>query len=274
MKRWVLAAHCDVIPTLPMTHPIHRRIWAEELVRRPRTDEWLRYAASQRRGRIDPNPHQIDAVLFALRKIQDGGCILADEVGLGKTIEAGLVVAQLLAEGARRILFILPKALLGQWKSELYNLFGLDSREGGPDPARFHGEGIFVVGREFAGSERGASLLNSVEPFDLCVIDEAHDFLPDGTPILCTMQGDVWRVEGPDDKLEKVRWRRIAAGLHHALGLVVADRSIYVLSRDQINSPPPSPAPSGRPHEPIGTCHTGFHLRGARRPIGNLGACK
>jgi SNF2 family DNA or RNA helicase len=158
-----------------MTHPIHRRIWAEELVRRPRTDEWLRYAASQRRGRIDANPHQIDAVLFALRKIRDGGCILADEVGLGKTIEAGLVVAQLLAEGSRRILFILPKALLGQWKSELYNLFGLDSREGGPDPARFHGEGIFVVGREFAGSERGASLLKSVEPFDLCVIDEAHE---------------------------------------------------------------------------------------------------
>ena len=176
MKGCVIAALCDVPHSgSTMTHPIHRRIWAEELVRRPRTDEWLRYAASQRRGRIDANPHQIDAVLFALRKIQDGGCILADEVGLGKTIEAGLVVAQLLAEGSRRILFILPKALLGQWKSELYNLFGLDSREGGPDPARFHGEGIFVVGREFAGSERGASLLKSVEPFDLCVIDEAHE---------------------------------------------------------------------------------------------------
>jgi len=61
-----------------------------------------------------------------------------------------------------------------------------------------------------------------------------HDFLPDGSALVCTMQGDVWRVEGLDDKLEKVRWRRIASGLHQALGLVVADRQIYVLGRDQI----------------------------------------
>jgi putative heme-binding domain-containing protein len=61
-----------------------------------------------------------------------------------------------------------------------------------------------------------------------------HDFLPDGTAILCTMQGDVWRVAGLDDSLQRVRWRRIASGLHHALGLVVAGQSIYVLGRDQI----------------------------------------
>ena len=65
-----------------------------------RSSEKRRYAASQRLGRIDANPHQIDAVMFALRRIPEGGCILADEVGLGKTIEAGLVIAQLLAEGA------------------------------------------------------------------------------------------------------------------------------------------------------------------------------
>ena len=57
---------------------------AEQLVRLRRSDERQRYAASQRRGRIDPNPHQIDAVIFALRRISDGGCILADEVGLGR----------------------------------------------------------------------------------------------------------------------------------------------------------------------------------------------
>src|SRR5262249_45073783 len=50
-----------------------------------------------------------------------------------------------------------------------------------------------------------------------------HDFLPDGTALLCTMQGDVWRVQGLDHDLENVRWRRIASGLHQALGLVVAD---------------------------------------------------
>src|SRR6187401_1543856 len=104
--------------------PIQRRLLAENLVRLRRPDEQRRYAACQRQGRIDPNPHQIDAVIFALRRIPEGGCILADEVGLGKTIEAGLVVAQLRAEGARRVLVIVPKSLLGQWQEELRNLFG------------------------------------------------------------------------------------------------------------------------------------------------------
>ncbi|MDR3636367.1 MAG: plastocyanin/azurin family copper-binding protein [Isosphaeraceae bacterium] len=61
-----------------------------------------------------------------------------------------------------------------------------------------------------------------------------HDFLPDGTAFVATMQGDVWRVEGLDDSLNAVRWRRFAAGLHHALGLVVHDGRIYVIGRDQI----------------------------------------
>lgn len=60
------------------------------------------------------------------------------------------------------------------------------------------------------------------------------DFLSDGTAILCTMQGDVWRVDGIDEKLEHVKWRRIASGIHQAQGLVVADDVIYVLGRDQI----------------------------------------
>jgi putative heme-binding domain-containing protein len=71
-------------------------------------------------------------------------------------------------------------------------------------------------------------------PWNALLFFGGHDFLPDGTAFLCTMQGDVWRVEGLDDKLEQVRWRRIASGLHHALGLVVADKGVYVLGRDQI----------------------------------------
>ncbi len=112
-----------------MTHPIHRRYYAEDLVRRRRAGEPRRYASSQRQGRIDPNPHQIDAVMFALGRIPDGGCILADEVGLGKTIEAGLVMAQMFSEGAERILVVLPRALLGQWQDELYTLFGMIALE-------------------------------------------------------------------------------------------------------------------------------------------------
>src|SRR5436305_15069343 len=97
-------------------HPAQRRYQAEDLVRLRRSDEQRRYSAPQRAAKVDANPHQIDAVAFALARLREGGCILADEVGLGKTIEAGLVIAQLLAEGARRILLITPKPLVGQWR--------------------------------------------------------------------------------------------------------------------------------------------------------------
>ncbi len=61
-----------------------------------------------------------------------------------------------------------------------------------------------------------------------------HDFLPDGSAMLCTMEGDVWHVEGLDATLAQVRWRRFASGLHQALGLVVVDGLVHVLGRDQI----------------------------------------
>jgi superfamily II DNA or RNA helicase len=111
-------------------------------------------------------------VIFALRRLQEGGCILADEVGLGKTIEAGLVIAQRRAEGAQRILLIVPKSLIGQWQNELFQLFGIQTRE---DHAGFLGPGVYLVGREFAGSERGSAPLFAAPPFDLVVIDEAHE---------------------------------------------------------------------------------------------------
>ena len=153
-------------------HAFNQRILAEDLVRVRRPDERERYAAAQRQARIDPNPHQIDAVIFALRRLREGGCILADEVGLGKTIEAGLVIAQSRAEGAQRILLIVPKSLIGQWQNELLNLFGIQARE---NETSFFAPGVYLVGREFAGSERGATPLGAAPPFDLAVIDEAHE---------------------------------------------------------------------------------------------------
>src|SRR5213594_2419285 len=153
-------------------HAFNQRILAEDLVRVRRPDDRERYAASQRQARIDPNPHQIDAVIFALRRLREGGCILADEVGLGKTIEAGLVIAESRAEGAQRILLIVPKSLIGQWQNELLHLFGIQARE---DHANFVAPGVYLVGREFAGSERGAEPLAACAPFDLVVIDEAHE---------------------------------------------------------------------------------------------------
>ena len=159
-------------------HPLHaiqRRWIAENLVRLRRSEERRRYAAPQRAGRIDANPHQIEAVVFALSRLSEGGCILADEVGLGKTIEAGLVVAQRLAEGARRVLLLAPKPLLGQWRQELSELFGIDTVEGRPEPGGFEGEGVFLIGREAATSPKGQAALGAVEDFDLLIVDEAHE---------------------------------------------------------------------------------------------------
>jgi hypothetical protein len=158
-----------------LLHPAQRRFLAEELVRLRRSDEQRRYAAPQRAAKVDANPHQVDAVIFALARLREGGCILADEVGLGKTIEAGLVIAQLLAEGAKRILVITPKPLLGQWRQELFQLFSIDAIEARAEVGAFDGEGVFLIGREAAGSVKGRDTLMLSDEFDLCVIDEAHE---------------------------------------------------------------------------------------------------
>ena len=113
--------------------------------------------------------------MFALSRISEGGCILADEVGLGKTIEAGLVIAQLLAEGARRVLLMAPKALVGQWQQELFTLFGLDAVMATADAGSLAGDGIFILGRESATGARGAQAIIDSALFDLCVVDEAHE---------------------------------------------------------------------------------------------------
>ena len=95
-------------------------------------------------------------------------------MGLGKTIEAGLVVAQLPAEGASRILIIVPRPLLGQWQDELYTLFGIVAHEAADQRCDVSAGGVFLVGREYAGSVKGSERLVASPPFDLCVIDEAH----------------------------------------------------------------------------------------------------
>ena len=164
-----------------------------------RSDEGRRYAVPHRSARIDPNPHQIEAVIFALSRLREGGCILADEVGLGKTIEAGLVISQLLAEGAKRVLVATPKPLLGQWRDELYALFGIQTREAIPKPGGFEGNGVFLVGREAAGSEAGRAALLSAPPFDLCVVDEAHEVFA-GIYKRFSSSGE-YREDSPDARL-------------------------------------------------------------------------
>lgn len=74
---------------------------------------------------IDPNPHQFNAFCAAIDAIKTGGIVLADEVGLGKTIEAGLVLRYMRESGAKKILIVLPASLRKQWELELEDKFDL-----------------------------------------------------------------------------------------------------------------------------------------------------
>ena len=76
---------------------------------------------------IELNPHQINAFCTAIDALKTGGIVLADEVGLGKTIEAGLILKYVLELGAKRVLIALPASLRKQWELELYDKFELDS---------------------------------------------------------------------------------------------------------------------------------------------------
>ena len=78
-------------------------------------------------SKIDMNPHQIEAFLFALSHLRNGGVILADEVGLGKTIEAGLIIKYHILCNKNKILLIVPSTLRKQWQLELEDKFSVDA---------------------------------------------------------------------------------------------------------------------------------------------------
>ena len=103
--------------------PYHARYFANEITCR-RTDD-NRLSQSLFDAKVDLNPHQIDAALFALKNPLQEGVMLADEVGLGKTIEAGLVLCQKWAERKRNLLIVCPAILRKQWGNELAEKFGL-----------------------------------------------------------------------------------------------------------------------------------------------------
>ena len=75
---------------------------------------------------IEINPHQVDAFCSAVSALKTGGIILADEVGLGKTIEAALVIKYVIQSGAKKILLTMPASLRKQWAVELEEKFGYD----------------------------------------------------------------------------------------------------------------------------------------------------
>ena len=102
---------------------------AHELTKRSASDDTEKLAGTllDVTAQIDLNPHQVDAALFAFRSPLSKGAVLADEVGLGKTIEAGLVISQKWAEQKRRILIIVPANLRKQWNGEMLEKFYLPS---------------------------------------------------------------------------------------------------------------------------------------------------
>jgi len=130
---------------------------------------------------VDLNPHQIEAALFALRSPLSKGVLLADEVGLGKTIEAGLVICQSWAENCRKLLVICPASLRKQWAVELEEKFNLPSqildaktyrdsqRAGNPNP--FDERKIIICSMHFVASK--AMDIRAI-PWNLVVVDEAH----------------------------------------------------------------------------------------------------
>jgi len=110
-----------------MSTPYHANLFAHELTLRRTASNVENLIPTLMGARVDLNPHQIDAALFAFRSPLSKGAILADEVGLGKTIEAGIVLAQKWAERKRAICIITPASLRSQWQQELWDKFSLPS---------------------------------------------------------------------------------------------------------------------------------------------------
>src|SRR5262247_3399936 len=110
-----------------MSTIFHSNYYAHELTRRFSSEKFEKLSQSLFNATVDMNPHQIEAALFAFRSPLSRGALLADEVGLGKTIEAGLIISQLWAERRRRVLAVVPATLRNQWVQELEEKFFVPS---------------------------------------------------------------------------------------------------------------------------------------------------
>lgn len=165
-----------------MSTDYHAQYYAHELTRQCSADNAEKLNKSIFNATVDLNPHQLDAALFAFRSPLSRGAIMADEVGLGKTIEAGLIISQLWAENKRRIICITPASLRRQWGQELADKFFIDSvilesknfnkmvKDGMSNP--FDQDNTIVIcSYHFARSK--ADFLTRTQ-WDLVVVDEAH----------------------------------------------------------------------------------------------------
>lgn len=161
--------------------PYHAKLFAYELTRKRAANDLGKFTATLQDARVDMNPHQVEAALFAFKSPLSKGAILADEVGLGKTIEAGIILSQLWAEKKRKILIISPANLRKQWNQELQDKFYLPSKileskafkneldSGVKNP--YNQNEIVLCSFQFARSKE--AFVSAVD-WDLVVIDEAH----------------------------------------------------------------------------------------------------
>jgi superfamily II DNA/RNA helicase len=133
-------------------------------------------------AQIDINPHQVEAALFAFKSPLSNGVVLADEVGLGKTIEAGLVMCQYWSERKRKLIIIAPASLRKQWSTELQEKFFMDSiiidgktfkeelKRGNRNPFEQQNK-VVITSYPFASRKEEYIFLAD---YDLAVLDEAH----------------------------------------------------------------------------------------------------
>ncbi len=157
------------------------KYFAHWLTRSLPSDSIGKFTSSLQDAQVDLTPHQIDAALFAFKSPLSKGAILADEVGLGKTIEAGIILSQFWAEHRRHLLIIAPANLRKQWSAELQEKFFLPSLilesktfndcigDGNLNP--FNRDEIVICSYQFARTK--APYLKQTQ-WDLVVIDEAH----------------------------------------------------------------------------------------------------
>ena len=180
--------------------PHQAKYYAHDLTRRA-TSGMDRLSMALFDAAVDLNPHQIEASLFALQSPLSKGVILADEVGLGKTIEAGIVLCQFWAERKRRLLVICPASIRKQWALEMEEKFNLpvqvldakvyrETKRSGQTP--LGANMVIVMSHHYANHLREELKANA---WDLVVIDEAHKLRNAYRPSNKVGQGIRWATE-------------------------------------------------------------------------------
>ena len=148
---------------------------AEELVLRSEPEKLIaldNLSERWRREGIIPYPHQLETARRVIGELS-GQAILADEVGLGKTIEAGLIIKEYQLRGlARKILILVPASLCRQWQDELYQKFDITAVINRSSRAWEHHDVIIASIDTAKRKEHREAILST--PYDLVVVDEAH----------------------------------------------------------------------------------------------------